>query len=272
MCAVEVSGWSGVNGNTTEQHVQRNCLIWHDNRPSTREVLRRFDASPSPTVDDTTQPPATDNNGHTGFAKDSECVVGSIPCSTLMKGQPVRSSTGLGLPLCRSFAVAAGGWAFVEDSVTADAQYGLAPALSQSISRASVLPSRFSLSSKYLGSPGLRGATTHLNSIQGFTQFWAVFPITHSDIDEKVTPQDLMVAVDGCDEQLEGSGRQSNEDSRGKLVDDEVKREGDGNGGGVVEAEDEESVVGMIIEREASKDKVSLRFVELASIISFPSN
>ena len=49
-----------------------------------------------------------------------DCVVEIIPPGSRRLGGPVTTSTGLGLPLCRSFALAGGGWVNVEDSSTLD--------------------------------------------------------------------------------------------------------------------------------------------------------
>jgi hypothetical protein len=90
--------WSGLS-----QDEHRNTelkKIWGCNRPTANEVCQ-FEA-----------PRRGDS--------DASGIVGTITASTLQEGRRVSTSTGLGLPLCRSFAVAGGGWVAITDAGAVD--------------------------------------------------------------------------------------------------------------------------------------------------------
>lgn len=82
-------------------------------------------------------------------------VMGVIPANSQHSGSRVTTSTGLGLPLCRSLAVASGGWVGLED-----------------------------LDSVVTGS----SATLHSSPIAGnsFTQFWCAITATESVVQDVI--------------------------------------------------------------------------------------
>lgn len=64
-------------------------------------------------------------NFEIGRSSESDGVMGTITAPTLQEGGRVSTSTGLGLPLCRSFAVAGGGWVSITDAPDYDGSNGL---------------------------------------------------------------------------------------------------------------------------------------------------
>lgn len=91
------SVWKG--SLASEAHCNGCTSIWYQHRPAFSALVNRTDSIGS--------------------------VVGVIPANSQHPGSRVTTSTGLGLPLCRSLAVASGGWVGLEDLDSSPSQTSL---------------------------------------------------------------------------------------------------------------------------------------------------
>ena len=143
LCVFAAGMWGGMVASSGA--VTAMTDLWHEHQPTIHSICHR-DSAHSPAAPSPHDP-----------------VIGCIPAGAYQTGTPVKTSTGLGLPLCRSFAVAAGGWACIEDCAD------LAVELQRTVS------------SQSKGSPKL--SSSH---VAGMTQFWAMMRL---DSVEHIEPQ-----------------------------------------------------------------------------------
>ena len=117
--AAQQGFWSG--GTKDVAHVSRMQRLWLKHRPTAVDVINcasnASNAAQATVIGTTIQvsDSKTRDASNTSTVTGSE-VIGEIGPSNVQRGAPVKTSTGLGLPLCRSFALAGGGWAGIVDS------------------------------------------------------------------------------------------------------------------------------------------------------------
>ena len=149
--------WSGVSA--SREHIVRFQQLWQSHRPCARDVMHRLDAV-----------------GGSG----SDRVNGELEAGTHHRGTRVTTSTGLGLPLCRSFALAGGGWVSLHDDD--ETTFSASPALVSS-----------SLGLGYLhdGMDTGVASVSSTNGLVGLTQFWCIIPVVRVDATESgIAPVD----------------------------------------------------------------------------------
>ena len=175
------NGWKGVSA--AEEHRQAMRDIWLLNHPLALEIDHRADpflgnsnvplsvqqeltdSKQRVAVEDCSDEDASSTQLQSLNTADS--IVGAVSSCGIRQGKPVSTSTGLGLPLCRSFALAGGGWTGIVDSIALEREQNRA----QSTRRSLPFMRRFS---------SAVAAISHsyrAPSDVGFTQFWAVMSV-----------------------------------------------------------------------------------------------
>ena len=147
-----------------------------------------------------------DHHGDNGTAlQDSvPVVIGEVSSAGARHGRPVTTSTGLGLPLCRSFALAGGGWASIEDSKALEKRFNkrrgsrgrgslavltsarsLGSAIARGSSEANSAGVRASLSGTGIGIDGSMNVSADtVVQVSDYTQLWAVMAIEPEPVAE----------------------------------------------------------------------------------------
>ena len=121
--ASSLAAWVGLTSDSG--HIQHMTHIWQQHRPSQQDIIGEsvpsavtalsIPVQPEHTVRTHKTSPPVRRLSSTQSKFGADGTSGSISPRLGSNGRPVTTSTGLGLPLSRSFAIAGGGWAGIAE-------------------------------------------------------------------------------------------------------------------------------------------------------------